>query len=456
MEFKETLSYLLSLGHETLAIKLGLKNTELLLEALGNPHHSFAAVQIAGTNGKGSTAAMLDSICRQAGIRTGLFTSPHLISITERIKISGGDISPNEFAKFATLVRNAAESLVAQQKLQALPTFFEHVTAIALLAFKEAKVELAILETGLGGRLDATTVAGASLVAITPIALDHQEYLGATLAEIAAEKAAIIRPGITAIVAAQQQEVNAVIRRRAAEVQVEPLLGDYETSIEGATADGRFVVTFQTRVGRYESINIGLRGRHQIENAATAIRIAESLVQQGWIIPPPAIGTGIATANHAGRLELIDKYLLDGAHNPSAAQTLLAYLEEFVKVPVTLVFGAMRDKNLVEMVAILFPAAARVVLTQADNLRSASAEELEEIAAAINATNVFVTHSVNEALTKANEVTSSNGLICISGSLYLLGEVKAIMKASALAAEHFINSIDEGRANDNRLSPDIG
>jgi dihydrofolate synthase/folylpolyglutamate synthase len=436
MEFRETLSYLLSLGHETLAIKLGLKNTELLLEALGNPHHSFAAVQIAGTNGKGSTAAMLDSICRQAGIRTGLFTSPHLISITERIKISGGDISPNEFAGFATSVRNAAESLVAQQNLPALPTFFEHVTAIALLAFKEAGVELAILETGLGGRLDATTVAGASVVAITPIAMDHQEYLGATLAEIAAEKAAIIRPGTTAIVAAQQEDANAVIRQRAAEVRVEPLLADYETFIETASADGRFIVTFQTKVGRYESINIGLLGRHQIENAATAIRIAESLMQQGWIIPPAAIGTGIATANHAGRLELIDKYLLDGAHNPSAAQTLLAYLEEFVKVPLTLVFGAMRDKNLVEMVAILFPAAACVVLTQADNPRSASAEELQEIAATINAPNVFVTHSVNEALTKANEVTSSAGLICITGSLYLLGEVKAIMKASALAAEH--------------------
>lgn len=436
MEFKETLSYLLRLGHETLAIKLGLKNTELLLGALGNPHRSFAAVQIAGTNGKGSTAAMLDSICCQAGIRTGLFTSPHLISITERIKISGVDISPNEFAELATRVRNAAENLVAQQKLPALPTFFEHVTAIALLAFKEARVELAILETGLGGRLDATTVAGASVVAITPIALDHQEYLGATLAEIAAEKAAIIRPGTTAIVAAQQEEANAVIRQRAAEVRVEPLLADYETSIEESTADGRFIVTFQTSVKRYDSINIGLRGRHQIENAATAIRIAESLVQQGWVIPPKAIGTGIATANHAGRLELIDRYLLDGAHNPSAAQTLLAYLEEFVKVPVTLVFGAMRDKNLVEMVAILFPAAACVVLTQADNPRSASAEELREIAATINAPNVFVTHSVNEALTKANEVTSSAGLICITGSLYLLGEVKAIMKASALAAEH--------------------
>jgi dihydrofolate synthase/folylpolyglutamate synthase len=432
MEFKETLYYLLGLGHETLAIKLGLKNTELLLEALGNPHHSFAAVQIAGTNGKGSTAAMLDAICRQAGIRTGLFTSPHLISITERIKISGGDISPDDFAEFATRVRDAAERLVEQQKLPALPTFFEHVTAIALVAFKEAGVELAILETGLGGRLDATTVAGASVVAITPIALDHQEYLGATLAEIAAEKAAIIRPGTTAIVATQQEEAYAVIRQRAAEVQVEPLLAGYETSIEASTADGRLIVTFQTSVERYESINIGLRGRHQIENAATAIRIAESLIQQGWIIPPTAIGTGIATAKHAGRLELIDKYLLDGAHNPSAAQTLLAYLDEFVKVPVTLVFGAMRDKSLVEMAAILFPAAARIVLTQADNPRSARAEELREIAAATNAPNVFVTHSLNEALTKANEVTSSAGLICITGSLYLLGEALQLVKDQSI------------------------
>ncbi len=207
MEFKETLSYLLSLGHETLAMKLGLKNTELLLEALGTPHHSFASVQIAGTNGKGSTAAMLDSICRRAGLRTGLFTSPHLISITERIKLAGIDISAPEFARLATQVKGAAEGLVAQGKLEALPTFFEHVTAIAFLAFKEAGVELAILETGLGGRLDATTVAGAGIVAITPIALDHQEYLGATLRKIAAEKAAIIRAGTTAIIAAQQEDV---------------------------------------------------------------------------------------------------------------------------------------------------------------------------------------------------------------------------------------------------------
>jgi dihydrofolate synthase/folylpolyglutamate synthase len=436
MEFSESLSYLLGLGHETLAIKLGLKNTELLLEALGNPQHSFASVQIAGTNGKGSTAAMLDSICKQAGIRTGLFTSPHLISITERIKIAGADISPPEFARLTKQVKEAAQSLVEHGKLPALPTFFEHVTAIALLAFKEAGVELAILETGLGGRLDATTVAGARVVVITPIALDHQEYLGSTLREIAAEKAAIIRPGTMAIVARQPAEAFDVILRRATECDVQALIPDHENSIESATADGRFTVTFQTDNERYESVSIGLRGRHQIENASTAIRVAESLKQQGWEIAKPAIVAGIEAAKHAGRLELFGGYLLDGAHNPSAAQTLRSYLDEFVKVPLTLVFGAMRDKNLVEMAAILLPAAARLVLTQADNPRSASAEELREIAAATGAPNIFVTRSVSEALTKANEVTSSSGLVCITGSLYLLGEAKAILNPTALVAEH--------------------
>jgi dihydrofolate synthase/folylpolyglutamate synthase len=183
-------------------------------------------------------------------------------------------------------------------------------------------------------------------------------------------------------------------------------------------------------------MSIGLRGRHQIENAATAIRIAEALNQQGWKIPQTAIVAGIEAASHAGRLETVDGYLLDGAHNPSAAQTLRSYLDEFVKVPLTLVFGAMSDKNLEEMAAILFPVAAQVVLTEVDNPRSASVEELREIAVAIGTANVFVTRSVSEALTKANEVTSSEGLICITGSLYLLGEVKAILNASALTAKH--------------------
>ncbi len=200
MQFEAAVQYLFGLGHETLTIKLGLKTTELLLQALDYPQRAFPSVQIAGTNGKGSTARVLDSICRAAGINTGLYTSPHLVSITERIQINGSAIRPDDFALYTTRVRDVSQKLVETNQLVALPTFFEQVTAIALLAFREANVDLAILETGLGGRLDSTTVANAEIVAITQIALDHEDYLGTTLASIAAEKAAIIRPGVTAVV----------------------------------------------------------------------------------------------------------------------------------------------------------------------------------------------------------------------------------------------------------------
>src|SRR6266576_4802760 len=226
MDFEQTISYLLSLGHETLPIKLGLENTETLLAALGDPQRQFPSVQIAGTNGKGSTAAFLDSICRACGIRVGLFTSPHLVSITERIQIDGQQISEDQFAHFTRTVKQTSEELVARGKLQTLPTFFEHITAIALLAFCERNVELAILETGLGGRLDSTTAAGAEIVAITPVAMDHQEYLGTTLREISGEKAAIIRPGTTAIVAPQEEAAFEVIMRRCESVEVVPRLID--------------------------------------------------------------------------------------------------------------------------------------------------------------------------------------------------------------------------------------
>src|SRR5947207_6112264 len=224
MTFEQSLSYLLSLGHETLTIKLGLANTQRLLDAFGNPHKHFPSVQIAGTNGKGSTAVMLDSICRATGIRTGRFTSPHLISITERVSINGEQISRDEFSRLTSRVKATAEELVTQRDLETLPTFFEHVTAIALLAFCEAKVELAILETGLGGRLDSTTAAGAEIVAITPIAMDHEEYLGDTLARIAAEKAAIIRPEVTAVVAWQLPEALEVILEECERCRIEPRL----------------------------------------------------------------------------------------------------------------------------------------------------------------------------------------------------------------------------------------
>ena len=200
---------------------------------------------------------MLDSICRAAGIKCGLYTSPHLVSITERIRVSGEAIAPEEFAACATTVREVSEQLLGDKQIEALPTFFEQLTAIALLAFRNAGIELAILETGLGGRLDSTTAANARIVAITQIAMDHEEYLGHTLESIASEKAAIIRPGVEAVIAKQQPEAMAVLLKRCKETGVVPIL-----------ADG---------VNRYENVRLGLRGRHQIDNAAVAIRVAELL-----------------------------------------------------------------------------------------------------------------------------------------------------------------------------------
>ncbi len=390
MNFAEALSYLLSLGHETLTIKLGLANMETLLAALGNPHQGFPAVQIAGTNGKGSTAVMLDSICREAAIRTGLFTSPHLISITERISIDGEQVSEAAFARFTAQVKETSEELVKHGEFETLPTFFEQVTAIALLAFREAKVDLAILETGLGGRLDSTTAARAETVAITSIAMDHEEYLGQSLAEIAAEKAAIIRPGVVAI------------------------------------------------MSRHKNISIGLRGRHQIANAATAIALAEALREKGFAISPEAIVKGVETARHPGRLELwagLPRILFDGAHNPAAARALRDYLDEFVTQPITMIFGAMRDKALTEMAAVLFPAASQLILTELDNPRAASFEMLE-LAALDNfaARGIHQASSADEAMRIAKALTPANGLICVTGSLYLIGSVQQALKESTAIA----------------------
>jgi len=411
MNFDEALSYLLSLGHETLTIKLGLQNTETLLHALGNPHHSFPSVQIAGTNGKGSTAVTLASICRAAGIRTGLFTSPHLISITERINIDGEEISQPDFARLTLQVKTTSEELAQEGRLETLPTFFEQVTAIALLAFREAKVELAILETGLGGRLDSTTAAGANIVAITPIAMDHEEYLGNTLAEIAAEKAAIIRPGVTAIVAPQADEAMNVIVRRCDRVGVAPRL---------VKADGD------------ENISIGLRGRHQRINAATAVSLAEALREHGFPITSEAIIRGVETVTYAGRLELWEgapRILFDGAHNPAAARALRDYLDEFVTERITMIFGAMRDKALSEMATTLFPKAHELILTELNNPRAANIETLRSVVpVSFDEARLRFASSAAEAVQFARDVTPSDGLICVTGSLYLIGAIKATLR----------------------------
>jgi dihydrofolate synthase/folylpolyglutamate synthase len=399
MDFQAAVKYLLDLGHEMLTIKLGLRNTELLLAALDNPERAFPSVQIAGTNGKGSTAVMLDSICRAAGIKSGLYTSPHLVSMTERVKVSGVEIAPEDFAACATKVREVSE------QIEALPTFFEQITAIALLAFRNARVELAILETGLGGRLDSTTAANARIVGITSIAFDHEEYLGDTIESIAAEKAAIIRPGVRAVIGKQSEPAALdVLLKRCEQVGVTPILANAP-----------------------EGLKIGLSGRHQIDNAAVAINLAELLRAEGFAISDSAIAEGLRTARHAGRLELIPhqpSFLIDGAHNPAGAQSLRAYLDQLAHRPLTLVFGAMRDKQLEQMGDILFPVADTLILTTIDNPRSASIHMLQSVAHRFAKESVLATESSTDALQIALANTAPEGLICIAGSLYLAGELR--------------------------------
>ncbi|HWS53997.1 MAG TPA: folylpolyglutamate synthase/dihydrofolate synthase family protein [Pyrinomonadaceae bacterium] len=435
MDFDETVSYLLGLGHETVAVKLGLDNVTRLLARLGHPERAFPSVQIAGTNGKGSTAAMLDAVCRAAGLRAGLYTSPHLISITERVRVGGRELSREAFARAATEVRAAAEEV--RRESGALATFFEQVTAGALVAFREARVELAILETGMGGRLDATTAAGASLVAVTPVALDHQEYLGGTLAEIASEKAAVVRPGARAVVAPQEPEAERVVLARCRECGVEPRRATPDwLAVEGRCEGGRLRVRLRTGRDDYGGVCLALRGRHQLTNAAAAVALAEALADEGFPLTREAVVAGLERAEHPGRLELDERaappVLLDGAHNPAGARALRAYLDEFVAAPVTMVFGAMRDKALAEIAGLLFPAASDLILTEPRSPRAASIGELlRAVPTPTSSSTITLAPSSADALALARARAAAGGLVCVTGSLYLVGEVRGLLRPEA-------------------------
>lgn len=405
MIFKEAEAYLFSLGNEVSAMKLGLENIRVLLSALGDPQNKYLKVQVAGTNGKGSACAFLNSICLQAGIRTGLYTSPHLVSVTERFKFDGVDISMSRFAELASRVRQTAERLLSENTISYRPTFFEQMTAIGLLAFADSKVELAILETGLGGRLDATTAAKAEIAAITRIGLDHQQYLGDTIEKIAAEKAAIIQSGSKAVIGEQEPAAMRVILDRCNEVGVTP----------------------KVAVGGDLTYKLGLSGRHQIENAAVAILLANEL-REYFAIPDEAVADGLANAKHPGRLERIGHYLLDGAHNIDGAKALRVYLDEFVEEPITLVFGSMEDKDIRGIAEILFPAADRLILTRPANSRAASTKKIFEYAK--NRSEVYLAENVARALEIAADFPDN--LTCVTGSLYLVGEARNIVASRSV------------------------
>jgi dihydrofolate synthase/folylpolyglutamate synthase len=429
VNYNESVSYLHNLGNEVLAMKLGLENIRKVLRALGNPEKKYLKVQIAGTNGKGSTCAFLEAICVQANIKVGVTTSPHLVSITERIKIGGEEISEKDFARHATLIREISEKLVQTSDLETVPTFFEQVTAIALNVFAEAKVELAILETGLGGRFDATTATNAEIVGITPIDYDHQNILGETLTLIAAEKAAIIRKDSRVLISPQNKEAENAIYGRCREKGVEPIWAIPDVKVIEDLGGGLLYLSFKMPETNYR-IDFSMQGKHQWTNANLAIRIAETLRDFDFEVSKENIETGIEITKHKGRLDFYKGILFDGAHNVAGAKALREYLDEFVAQPIIMIFGAMGDKNLSEIGEILFPKAEVLILTVPDNPRSMKTSDLIKIVPKTFEKELFKIETVNDAIKKAREIRAETHLILITGSLYLVGEAQKILRKS--------------------------
>ncbi len=420
MNFAASESYLLSLGNEVSAMKLGLASVRRLLAELGDPQTKFLKIQIAGTNGKGSVCAFLDAMLRATKLNVGLYTSPHLTSMTERIRVGGEEIDEAAFARLAMRVRKTGESLVERDDLDAVPTFFEQMTAIALLAFAKAKVDVAILETGLGGRLDATTAADAEIAAITRIDRDHEKYLGRSLAKIAAEKAAIIRPSTQfAVLGEQTLGIKRQLQKHCRDNNVRSI--DTRETVANVETDG---VEFTTQRTTYRVKKLGLTGEHQIENAKVAIALAEGLAGT-FKITRKNIESGLRVAKNPGRLERIGRFLLDGAHNPNGIAALSNFVRRNVSGPVTVVFAAMEDKDSRAMMRELFPLARTIVLTEAANLRSTPYHTLlKKMPADISKERTFATDNVDSALQVAR-AADPDAVIVVAGSLYLVGEVRA-------------------------------
>lgn len=419
-----SLHYLESLGAEMRpGRKFDLAEVATLLETLGQPQRAYASVHIAGTNGKGSTAAFIASALRAAGRRAGLYTSPHLERLTERIRINGEDLSPEALARATTEVSAATEQLLASGALPHQPSFFEVMTAIGFVAFAAAGIGWAVVEVGLGGRLDATNVVQPRLAVITPIGMDHEAYLGSTLAAIAGEKAGIIKPGIEAVISARQApEAMAVLERRAGEVGV-PLEVVPEPLRLAVDAEGCCRLAVRYQEAELE-LAPPLRGRHQADNAALAARVCERLG-----LAPEAVARGVAQVRWPGRLEKIGEnppVYVDGAHNPLAARTLATFLDEFTlhhPAPI-LIYGTMRDKAVGEISEWLFPRAQAVVLTAPHQPRALAPEALAHACGAL-AQEFEVAADYAAALAAARRLSGGRIPIVVTGSLYLVGEARA-------------------------------
>ena len=402
--FSDPLDWLF--GLEQFGIKLGLGNVSAMLDALGRPERTFTSIHVAGTNGKGSVTAMVDEALRAAGHRSGRYTSPHLVDLTERFTIGGRAVSRNDLLDATSDVRALVERLRISGALDVMPTFFETTTVIAFELFRRADVQVAVCEVGLGGRLDATNVLEPVVCAITSIGFDHQQYLGSRITDIAREKAGIIKPGVPVVIGRMSDEARAVISARAVELGA-PLFEAPRSALH-----------------RYGDPAIGLAGEHQIDNASVAVRILETLADT-MPMPGAAIVRGLRDVSWPARLDvrrLPDgrEALLDAAHNPDGAAALAAFLSSNGDMKRPLVFAAMRDKDADAMLRALGPAVSELIVTQAASPRSMEAAALAAAAAgAAPDVRISARPVLREALDLAWQKSPR---IVIAGSIFLVGD----------------------------------
>ena len=443
VSYESAVERLLALGHElTSQRKFDLEQMRVLAAELGNPERRLQTVLIAGTNGKGSTAATLASIVQAAGYRTGLYTSPHLLRINERIQINREPISDVEFALLYERVESAAAALVARGALPWHPSFFEMVTAMMFEYFAGAGVELAVLEVGMGGRLDATNITDPSISIITDIDLDHQKFLGNTLPEIAMEKAGIVRRAGTVVLLPQHPQVNetlgrAIMERNALPVSavrnmppLSPESDKYEPFSEVAHGRNRFRLSV---MNKEIDVDFPLHGRHQSRNLALAITAAEELNKFGIHVLPSHIEHGVRKTRWPGRFQVLPaetgmpETVLDVAHNPAGAWALRSALSALYDGrKLVFVFGAMRDKAIGEIATILFPLAETVIAARAANPRAAPPQEIAELAAHTHS-QIVEAESVGQALESARRIAGPDGVIVITGSIYMVGEALGLL-----------------------------